>query len=214
MHSRLRTLAIATASLLLATTTTGAAAPAPAPSGDSADSGQSAHPSVRRVRDARHDVRRVTEREGGEALSPAPSRRHGDITALRVAHAQDAVLTRVRLRSLTRHDRLFGAVVQLRTAEATYSAVVFRLLPTQRFQVSFDGGGLDSCAGLRYHLDYRRDTVTVRLPRTCLGTPNWVRARAVIDYFGPRGRNDVFYADAAPGSSLDPVPFLARVWRP
>lgn len=170
------------------------------------------HPSVRRVHDARGDVLRVAEREGKDVFAPAPARRHGDITAFKVAHRDAAVVGTVRVRTLTHHDRFFGAVLQLRTGQATYTAVVYRLKVGQPLETQFDGGGRHSCARLRYHLDYGHDTVAISVPRTCLGDPAWVRSRAVIDYFGRPGTSDVFFADAAPGTELTRIPFLAKAW--
>jgi hypothetical protein len=172
------------------------------------------HPSARQVHDVRHDVRRVQQRVDGDVIVRVPARRHGDITGLKVSHGERAVVARISLRSLTRADRLFGAVVQLRTSKVTYTAVVYRLKPHHPLEVTFDGGGRTSCADLRYRLNYRLDTVTITVPRECLGAPKWVRTRAVIDYFGPLGHTDVFYADAVPGRTLTRVPFLARVWLP
>ncbi len=208
MKSHLLVATIAAAALLLLTGPSSATPAAPVPSA------QPAHPSVRTVHDPRRDVVSVTERAGKDAFTPAPNRRHGDIVALRVSHRAGSVVTRVTMRRLTRDDRFFGAAVQLRTSRATYSAVVFRFLPGRRLQQSFDGGGQDSCAGMSHHLSYRHDTITITVPRACLGSPTWVRPRAVVDYFGPGGASDTFFADGVPGTSLTPVPFLARVWHP
>ncbi len=170
------------------------------------------HPSVRRVHDARGDVVRVTKRGGEDVFTPAPARRHGDIAAFKVAHRNAAVVGTVKVRTLTDHDRFFGAVLQLRTGQATYTAVVYRSRVGQPLEAQFDGGGKHSCALLRFHLDYAHDTVTISVPRSCLGDPAWVRARAVIDYFGRPGAGEEFFADAAPGTELTRVPFLARAW--
>ncbi|MGD9959168.1 hypothetical protein [Nocardioides sp.] len=172
------------------------------------------HPSVRQVRDSRGDVQKVTDRAGQETFAPAPSRRHGDITSLRVRHAGSAVVATVRMRSLSRHDRLFGAVLQLRTGRATYTAVLFRMAPGEPLSTDFEGGGETACAGLRHHVSYRHDRITIAVPRTCLGSPAWVRARAVIDYFGRPVGGESFFADAAPGSTLVRIPFMAKAWHP
>lgn len=170
------------------------------------------HPSVRRVHDARGDVLGVSEREGKDVFTPAPARRHGDIAAFKVAHRNAAVVGTIKVRTLTDHDRFFGAVLQLRTGQATYTAVVYRADVGQPLEAQFDGGGRHSCARLRYHLDYGHDTITISVPRACLGDPAWVRSRAVIDYFARPGTGDVFFADAAPGTELTRIPFLAKAW--
>lgn len=170
------------------------------------------HPGVRRVHDARGDVLRVTEHQGKDVFTPAPGRRHGDIAAFKVAHRDAAVVGAVTVRSLTHDDRFFGAVLQLRTGQATYTAVVYRLRVGRPLETQFDGGGKHSCAGLRYDLDYGRDIVAISVPRACLGDPAWVRARVVIDYLGRPGAGEVFFADGAPGTELTGIPFLARAW--
>jgi hypothetical protein len=169
-------------------------------------------PHVRRVRDARSDVLSVKERHGQDIFTPAPARDHGDIAVFKVAHRSTAVVGTVKVRTLTRPDRLFGAVLQLRTGQATYSVVVYRTKVGEPFEAQFDGGGRHSCARLRYHLDYGRDTVKISVPRSCLGDPAWVRSRAVIDYFGRVGNGGAFFADAAPGTDLARIPFLAKAW--
>ena len=170
------------------------------------------HPHVRHVQDAHGDVLRVTERQGEDVFLPRSSRRHGDITAFKVAHGDVAVVGTVKVRRLTHHDRFFGAVLQLRTGQAVYTAVVFRTEVGQRLQEQFDGGGRHSCARMGYHLDYGQDTVTISVPRACLGDPAWVRARAVIDYFARPGISGAFLADAAPGTELTRIPSLPKAW--
>lgn len=171
-------------------------------------------PRVRKAHDARRDVLSVAQRKGKDVFTPAPARHHGDITSFRVAHREATVVGRIKTRRRTRDDRFFGAVLQLRTAQGTYTAVVFRPRVGRPLEMQFDGGGKQSCAGLRHRIHYSRETVTIAIPRTCLGNPAWVRSRAVIDYFGRPGTGDAFFADAAPGTDLTPVPFLAKVWRP
>jgi len=214
LPSALTTALVVAPLLALGTSATAAtAATAGAPGADRAGASVR-HPSVRRVHDARGDVLRVAERRGKDVFTPAPARRHGDISAFKVAHRDAAVVGTVKVRRLTHHDRFFGAVLELRTGRATYTAVVYRQGVGQRLKTQFDGGGRDSCAGLRYDLDYGHDTVTISVPRTCLGDPAWVRSRAVIDYFGRQGASGAFFADAAPGTELTRIPFLAKAWHP
>ena len=52
---------------------------------------------------------------------------------------------------------------------------------------SFDYQATESeeeCAGMAFKIDWRRDFFRVRIPRSCLGTPRWVRAGAAV-YRGP-----------------------------
>lgn len=35
------------------------------------------------------------------------------------------------------------------------------------------------CPGLAHTLDYERNVVTLRVPRSCVGNPAWVRLRVV-----------------------------------
>lgn len=196
---------------LLALGASSTASTAEAPGAHRAE-GSAQHPSVRRVHDARGDVLAVTERRGKDVFTPAPARRHGDVAAFKVAHRDATVVGTITVRTLSHHDRFFGAVLQLRTRQARYTAVVYRTQVGHPLETRFDGGGHHSCARLRYHLDYSHDTITIAVPRTCLGNPAWVRSRAVIDYFARPGTGDGFFADAAPGTELHRIPFLARAW--
>ena len=195
----------------------GANAPASTAGGPSVLGAQRAEapvsrPSVRRVHDGRGDVLRVAERKGKDLFAPAPTRRHGDIAAFKIAHREAVVVGRVVVRKLTRQDRFFGAVLQLRTRRAMYTALVYRPGVGQPLDTAFGGGGKHACAQLGFDLDFADDTIIIRVPRACLGTPAWVRPRVVIDYFSLAGAGGPFFADAAPGTDLTPIPFMAKTW--
>jgi hypothetical protein len=53
----------------------------------------------------------------------------------------------------------------------------------------FDESGAIECRGMRHDIDYENDRVSIRLPRGCLGRPQWLR----VSIFNLMGKD---YEDA------------------
>lgn len=136
---------------------------------------------------------------------------HTDITRVRVRHTRRELRVAVRFRDLRargHHD----TVVSLRTPRRDLMLEVSRHPGSARAHVALTSmpdldalademldeecgivGFVSSeqrCAGIRGHLDHVRDRVVAAVPRRCLGTPRWVRARVSAYSSGP--------ADGAP----------------
>lgn len=72
-----------------------------------------------------------------------------------------------------------------------------------RGQRYFQGDdGSTSCAGFTRRIDYAEDTVVMRVPRSCLGTPQWVRLGPSNQLNLPGARTPYF---DTPTSHLSPA---------
>lgn len=191
------------APLLLAGPSVSAAAPLT----QTADPG----PSVRTVSDPRGDVWLQTE-DGNHRRA---HRRIGDITTFRVAHQRHGVHLRIKVARMTKPAFLASGVVMLKGPNGKrYVAAAFTSAfdDTPRGDRALWGPGDQEirCPGMTHHLNYRKGVITMFIPRSCLGNPRWVRARAATYWSGAESA----YLDIAPGRSANENgPWLPRAWR-
>lgn len=89
------------------------------------------------------------------------------------AHAVTASLAFLDLRRVQSKD--FD--VRMRTGAGTYRAIVSTDAehPFGRHRLIDRSESRVACPGLTHDIDYAADTVRVRVPRSCLGSPPWVR---------------------------------------
>lgn len=131
-----------------------------------------AHAATWTERDARHDVVTLPAAEDVSQAVPAPDRRQGDVTRIRVDHRQRTVVVTLP------HDRLDRPtgrtqavhVVVLRSGgrDRTVSLVTDRAHPRGQLLER-------PCRAARARIDYRADRVRFTVPTTCLGSPRAVR---------------------------------------
>ena len=182
MHVRRTALALAPLALLAALV---GAAPAQAQS--------------RTAYDARHDV--VGDPEGRQTITTVrPGRREGDVVKVRTTYAGRALVVVQHYDRLTRPRTgdLSGHFVSVRTnagRRADLTVYVDDGPHHPQGQDVWEVPGRDSarCAGLRTRIDYAADTVRVRIPRSCLGNPRWVRVGSA----GSSLQDGYLYADDA-----------------
>lgn len=117
---------------------------------------------------------------GSNVYSPAPSRVEGDITTIRVRHGRRTIVVGVKLRELTTTTNGNFHRFTLKSDRR------IRTIAIDAYPGHWDGravirnprGDVLGCA-IRHRIDYVRNTVTLRVPRACLGRhPRWVRAGA------------------------------------
>jgi hypothetical protein len=151
-----------------------------------------------------------------------PHDRRRDITRLSVDHGADSVVVILALRDVGRHDRETSYDVAVRTRDRLYDVEVYTgrrgkaevdfasLRPVRDPDAPECGRVLTAhareCVGLVADLAPAANTLTVTIPRPCLGDPGWVRVGAAsggfdidslsfgatvvsvsIDTWGPRG---------------------------
>lgn len=129
---------------------------------------------ILRHRDPVSDVARSPI--GSNAYVLAPKVVQGDIVASRVAHARRAIWIRLRLRELTATTN--GSFLRIGIAsDRRYRAIEIDAFPGHWTgqSVTTNSRGLVVACAVRHRIDYDRNLVTLRVPRTCLGKPRWVR---------------------------------------
>jgi hypothetical protein len=141
--------------------------------------------------DARRDAVRVVMdlSSGEEERSAAPDDRAADVTRVVVAHRNRAVTIRVGVRDLPRRGSS-SLLARLRTPGNEFMALTSRGPGLLSFMlISRRSPEGVSCTGGQVDFDAVADVTTVRIPRSCLGSPAWVRAGALMtsgdtDFFG------------------------------
>lgn len=126
-------------------------------------------------RDAVGDVSRSPV--GSSLYVPVPTQVQGDIVATRTVHARRAFWIQIRLRELTTSTQGNFHLVAIK------SRWRLRNIRIDAFPGHWEGravttdahGSVVACA-VTHRIDYDRNQVLLRVPRSCLGTPRWVRA--------------------------------------
>jgi hypothetical protein len=131
--------------------------------------------------------------EGQTKERPAPHQVNGDITDVVFLHGASQVRIIVTFVDLSRAHRWAGRFhrtnalysfrvdVFLRTNEGLGREVTFdywaRRNRTEMIAIDSNGAGQERvhCPGVEPSADYRRNVVTMGIPRSCLGQPRWVR---------------------------------------
>ena len=113
---------------------------------------------------------------GTNAYLPSPTRTLGDIVATRVSFARRAVWIRFRLQDLATtgngNFHLVGIVSDRRDRSVEIDAFPGHWEGTG--SVTDPRGRVVGCA-VSHRIDYDRNRVGLRVPRTCLGKASWVR---------------------------------------
>jgi len=98
--------------------------------------------------------------------------RGADVTRAVARHRAGAVVIRMSFADLKRvRDQTFGAT--LRTSRDWFEVILKSTHKNRRGHLRLVGGV--RCPGLSHRIDYAADAVTMRVPRRCLGRPDWVR---------------------------------------
>ncbi len=150
--------------------------------------------------DAAGDMTAFTESSEGDAATPAPHHHAGDVTSVVLRHGRHAVTMKVSFAQLRRSH--FNALIgRLRTATMTRHFFVEDERDARPRLYIVNRRFRPVCAGATLHVDYQANTVAIRVPRTCLKRPDWVKATATAANDTGDGSN-TFYLDDA----LSPTP--------
>ena len=148
--------------------------------------------------------------------TPAPDRVIGDIAASAVAHRSSNVTLRMRYRDLARTDETAAHLFVIRTSKMTREVTVVAAQGFYGGRVIMTklSGKTVSCRITR-KIDYVANTVTVTVPRSCLGRPHWVKVGMASVVFTGMGSSDTQYVDDARtnGTLGSTVRFGPRVYR-
>jgi hypothetical protein len=163
--------------------------------------------------DGRNDIWKMG-REDPE-FQPAPGETNGDIRHVFVRHGAHAVVIRVSLTDLRRtgNDVVVGGVVKTNQGLARYFQWAWR--PTwegYRLHWANRDGRSVKCH-LTHAMSFADNTTYLRIPRSCLGLPHWVRVH--LETLTDVGATDTVYSDDAHTDQAAGIPthFTRRIWR-
>lgn len=139
---------------------------------------------------------------GTSAYVAAPNQVHGDITATRVVHARRAIWIQIRLRELDSTGNGNFHVVSIRTPWRTRTVEVDAFPGHWEGHASVtDAHGQAVACAVAHRIDYTRNRVMMRVPRSCLGTPRWIQVGIRSTVAGTL----YVYADDARATGLGPA---------
>lgn len=145
--------------------------------------------------DPQGDVETISgDAESFEEATPAPQQEHGDIVSTRLDHTATQVLIRVSFTDLSSgadadSPPAFRVSADLKTETGLSHAVELTSgmeFPPIRMLRPSDMEQLD--CQLTHRIDYGHDAVTMSIPRTCLGSPEWVQVSvSCVAWLADRG---------------------------
>lgn len=125
-----------------------------------------------------------------DVAAPAPDVRNGDLLATRAAHRARNVVVRLRFAELGLPGQLFARFVVKTDAASWFAEIAVRhprLHPAGRHHLWHRNGDRASCPGMRHRIDYEHNWMRLRIPRSCLDLPTWVRVQVQTERLtGPR----------------------------
>lgn len=145
--------------------------------------------------DASADVVRVDPET--DAQSPAPNANQGDIRRFVANHRTHSVLVTVRFNDLIRRKQSHVHSLQLRTPTMRRDLTIVVTPDTGwQGQVFFSDRAERErpCANLATRIEWGTNVLQVKIPRRCLGGPEWVRAGYGYFRMTPKG---LLFADEA-----------------
>lgn len=134
----------------------------------------SAGAEIVRHRDPAGDVARSPV--GTNTYEPAPMQVQGDIVATRVSFARRAVWIRYRMQDLATTGNGNFHLIGLQSDRKSLSLEIDAFPGHwEGHSVTTNARGVVVACPVRYRIDYDRNRVGVRVPRSCLGKASWVR---------------------------------------
>lgn len=134
---------------------------------------------------------------GAFDIGPAPDNKEADIVKVSVKHSATRVRSTTVLRDITKAKK-HNFVTSLR-AKVGAKVKQFDVYlqtdagdPQGELTLYLKDGTPVDCAGLTSNVDYVEDTVTVKVPRSCIGKPSWVKAGVSAEWIP--NHND-YYSD-------------------
>lgn len=132
------------------------------------------------IRDSAGDVG-VTD--GPDSVRLHGSRANADLLRVRVAHRPRVVYATLVYDDLRRGTDWRLGIVRLRTSlgrtfQVSWNAESGNTRGSADLGRVHQGRGGVRCRGLAHTVDHAADAVTLTVPRSCIGTPRWVRAKA------------------------------------
>ena len=130
----------------------------------------SAHAATYTHEDAAKDVQRTTN---GSPLTAAPGNQSADLTTIQTSHRAQKVFLASQVREV--QTDLFQMQWRIVTSKGVEFELYWAKLPGYvEFTLDREGKTI-TCVGLKKALNLMTDLTTFTIPRSCLGSPAWIR---------------------------------------
>ena len=122
--------------------------------------------------------------EGTGPIVRAPQEKRGDVRRTSITHAERALLIRMRFVELQPKTPMYIFAVDLRTNTGLHRSVGLfagrlRGLGGPKGRTHFyRRNGQDADCAITHNVDWRNNTLRIRVPRSCLEASRWVQASA------------------------------------
>jgi hypothetical protein len=136
-----------------------------------------------------------------------------DVTRAVVRHGHSAVRIRMRFADLRRVGYQAYDATVFTPRRGDYLVTVGSGPGARRGTHQWKAGE-SRCRGLTHTIDYDSNLVTMRIPRSCLGRPRWVKVR--LENFTSIGDDEssaTFYADNPHNHEESPFTYTRRLYR-
>jgi hypothetical protein len=143
--------------------------------------------------------------------TPESERANGDITASKVIHKARKVIMRMKYRDIAWNDEVNAHLFVVRTSKMKRYV---QLVAGDGFRggkvvVTKPNGKRVKCR-VKRNVDYTVNTATVKVPRSCLGYPRWVKVgMASVFYTGFKAADTLYVDDARTNGTLGSGPALS-----
>lgn len=161
--------------------------------------------------DSTEDVLSGPVSSDSNPATPEADRTNGDVISSRVIHKDRRVILRMRYRDLAGNDEINSHLFVIRTSKMKryVSLVAGAGFRGGKVVVSRPNGKRVKC-GVKRKIDYTANTATVKVPRSCLDNPRWVKVgMASVFYTGFDAEDTVYVDDARTNGTLGAGPALS-----
>ncbi len=146
-----------------------------------------------------------------ESEGPQPN---ADITGVRVRHTTKVVELTVRYAQLDEAAPPFLLAEQMRFDSGPQRRVEVNTYGGPRGRIDLLKGTRRTpvdCGGLKHVIDYFTETVTITIPRTCLGSPRWIETQAFSDATFENEQFVIDVVDNGQDAGAEPIGWTTRV---
>jgi hypothetical protein len=158
--------------------------------------------------DQPNDIVKVTMPAG--TTEPAPERTQGDIVSSQVKHKARKVILTMRYQELT-PDQVSIHWYGIRTGKMARIAILHATPSHPAGKVRlFKPNGKPVTCQVGHSIDYTANTATVRVPRSCLGNPRWVKV--AMQEATPISQTEIYVDDSRSTGGMLPL-YGPRVFR-
>jgi hypothetical protein len=140
----------------------------------------------------------VVQSTNGSGFTPASDRVVGDIAYTTITHKRRNVLMRIQYRDLVPDTEINGHLFTIKTPSMRRDVTLVATKGAYggRAFMSKPSGKKVTCH-VKRTIDYTINRATVKVPRSCLGNPRWVKVGMAGVFLTGLGSSDVQYIDDA-----------------